>query len=94
MKLDRTFYHSWYLVVLGSLCPLVKADTTVGWLDTSVQDDGSGELEQDFGNSTSNIQVTGGQNGTQETQHNAQDNQIDDHQDILLPTDHFILEYK
>ena len=95
MKLGRTFYHSWYLVVLGSLCPLiiqeVKADntTTLGWYRNTTHDNGSGEDEQYPGNFTSNIEVTGNRNISEDTQHTAQDNQIDDHQNVL-PEDHFI----
>ena len=93
MKLDRTFYHSWYLVVLGCLCPVIilKADnnTTLGWYGNTTQEDGSGEDEQHPGNFTSNIQIAGDRNVSEDLQYTAQDNQIDDHQQVL-PVDHFI----
>ena len=96
MKLDRTFYHSWYLVVLGSLCPVIilevtaeNNNTTPGWYGNTTQEDGSGEDDQHPGNFTSNLQPTGDRNVSEDTLHIAQENQIDDHQQVL-PEDHFI----
>lgn len=91
MKLDRTFYRSWYLVVLSCLWLLfivgISSETTAGY-QSQYQDDGSGEVQIPVGNDTTDAEMTSNETSTASS-HNAQDNQIDDHQEIL-PTDHFI----
>ena len=91
MKLGRNFYCSWYLVVLGSLWPLlflgVKAETTAQYESTN-QDVGSGEVQDFPGNVTSDEQVTSGQNTSENPHHYTQENQTNPH--LEKPKDHFI----
>ena len=94
MKLDRTFYHSWYLAVLGILWPLliigVKTETTTEQYESTILDEGSVEVQDAPGNFIGDeLMTVNGQNTSKSTHNNAQDNQIDDHPEIL-PEDHFI----
>ena len=94
MRLDRTFYRSWYLVVLGSLWPLlllgVNAQPTTGQYESTIQDESSGEVQDVPGNFTSDEQmIVSGKNNSKSSHNSTQDNQIDIHQEIL-PKDHFI----